>query len=106
MLDLTNFKTTDLEGTIDCDRDGLLYTSIPQNGNWFAEVDGKEAEIVLVGDAMIALPMTAGSHTVRFYYRNSAFTIGLGITLVCAAVFALAVYVKHPPKKDKGKYQK
>ena len=106
VLDLTNFKTTDLEGTIDCDRDGLLYTSIPQNGNWFAEVDGKEAEIVLVGDAMIALPMTAGSHTVRFYYRNSAFTIGLGITLVCAAVFALAVYVKHPPKKDKGKYQK
>ena len=105
-LELTGFKSTEVEGTVTCDRDGLLYTSIPQNGNWFAEVDGKEAEIVLVGDIMIALPMTAGSHTVRFYYRNNAFILGLGITLVCAAIFALIVYIKHPPKKSKGKFQK
>ncbi len=31
---LTKFDSTHAEGIIDCNRDGLLYTSIPQNGNW------------------------------------------------------------------------
>ena len=105
-LELTSFKSTEVEGTILCDRDGLLYTSIPQNGNWHAEVDGKDVQITLIGDAMIALPLTAGAHTVRFYYRNQSFILGLGISLVCAAVFVLIIYVKHPPRKKKGKYQK
>ena len=41
-LELTTFKTTLVEGIIDCNRDGLLYTSIPQNGNWKVLVDGEE----------------------------------------------------------------
>ena len=31
-LELTQFENTYVEGTIQCDRDGILYTSIPQNG--------------------------------------------------------------------------
>ena len=31
-LNLTRFRSTLVEGTVDCDRDGLLYTSVPQNG--------------------------------------------------------------------------
>ncbi|MDO5546510.1 MAG: YfhO family protein [Eubacteriales bacterium] len=89
LLDLTSFKSTRVEGTIDCDRDGLLYTSIPQNGNWQATVDGTPVETVLVGDCMLALPLTAGSHSVKIVYRNSAFILGLRISLACAAVFVV-----------------
>ena len=39
-LDLTAFENTYIEGTINCDRNGILYTSIPQDGNWYATVDG------------------------------------------------------------------
>ena len=39
-LDITSFSQTRLEGTVTCDRDGLLYTSVPQNGNWHIYVDG------------------------------------------------------------------
>jgi uncharacterized membrane protein YfhO len=65
-LELTHFENTLVEGTISCNRDGLLYTSIPQNGNWTAQVDGKPARIHLVGDCMIAVELTEGQHTVSF----------------------------------------
>lgn len=87
-LKLTKFRSTRVEGTIDCDRDGLLYTSIPQNGNWQATVDGRPVETAMVGDCMLALPLSAGSHSITLTYRNSAFILGARITLACAAVFA------------------
>ena len=86
-LELTAFEDTYIEGTIHCNRDGLMYTSIPQDGNWVAIVDGKPAEIVLVGDAMIGIPLTQGEHTVSFTYRNEAFSLGWKISLGCLALF-------------------
>ncbi len=109
-LELTTFKNTLVEGTITCDYDGLLYTSIPQNGNWHVTVDGEPAEIKLVGDCMIGVELTEGEHTVRFTYKNKAFTLGLLISLGCLAIFAALWIMIYKPtfrfKPQKGKYQK
>ena len=107
-LELTHFSNTCVEGVIRCDRDGLLYTSIPQNGNWTVEVDGKEAEIKLVGDAMVAVELSAGEHTVRFSYHNAAFALGWKISLVCLLLFGAAVMLVYKPhlKHKHGKYEK
>ena len=109
-LQLTEFSTTKISGMIRCNRDGLLYTSIPQcgnerteasedengepieattapEGNWVAYVDGKRADIVLVGDAMIALELTEGVHTVEFRYENKSFTYGAWVSLGCLLAF-------------------
>ena len=98
-LDLTEFSDTKIEGTIQCNRDGLLYTSVPYDGNWVATVDGEPAEIVLVGDCMIALNLTEGTHTVRLTYRNNAFIVGLTLSLLCAAAFVALILVSRKPKK-------
>ena len=104
-LNLTKFKATRVEGTIDCDRDGLLYTSIPQNGNWQAIVDGTPVETTKVGECMLALPLRAGSHTVQLTYRNAAFVLGAQISLACGAVFVgllMTAYrseIRHRPGK-------
>ena len=109
-LELTKFDSTHVEGTIQCDRDGLLYTSIPQNGNWNVSVDGKIAEIKLVGECMVAVELTEGTHTVSITYHNSALSLGWKISLACAAIFVLLVLWiykpewRHSPKQ--GKYQK
>ena len=100
------FSSTQVSGSISCNRDGLLYTSVPQNGNWVAYVDGKEAEIVLVGDCMIAVEMTEGEHTFTLRYHNKAFSFGWMFSLGCALIFtglAVGVYV---PKHRKGKYER
>jgi len=105
-LNLTSFSSTFLEGTIDCNRDGILYTSIPQNGNWSATVDGKEADIVLIGDAMIGIPITQGTHTVAFTYNNKAFSLGWKISLICFLGLAVVTWIQYKPKHQKGKFER
>lgn len=91
VLELTSFANTLVEGTIRCDRDGLLYTSIPQNGNWLAYVDGEQVQDVLIGDCMLGLMLTSGAHTLRFVYQNQAFRLGVMISAGSALVFVLLI---------------
>ncbi len=107
-LQLTTFKSSFLKGTIDCDRDGLLYASIPQNGNWQVRVDGKPADIQLVGDCMIGVPLTQGKHVVEYTYRNEAFAIGWKVSLLCAAIFGLLVSGtnKTMSPKKRGRFER
>ena len=108
-LELTEFRNTYVAGKITCNRDGLLYASIPQNGNWHVLVDGEETEIRLVGDCMIAVELTEGMHTVEYVYRNDAFSAGWKISMVSALILlALYVVVYKPklPKHTKGKFEK
>ena len=97
-LKLTTFKNTKVEGTINCNRDGVLYTSIPQDGNWSASVDGEPAQITLIGGVMIGVVLPEGEHTVTFTYHNKAFSLGLKITLVCAVIFLFLCINAYPPK--------
>ena len=97
-MEVTEFRNTYIEGTIDCNRDGLLYTSIPQDGNWVAQVDGEDAEIVLVGDVMVGLMLTEGEHTVSFRYENKSFSLGWKISLVCLLAFLTICGVAYFPQ--------
>ena len=110
-LELTRFETTLVEGTIRCDRDGVLYTSIPQDGNWQLSVDGKPAQTVAIGGAMCGVILSEGYHTVRFTYENRAFSIGWKVSLLCLMLFLAAWWVFYQPKLSarkgyKGKYLK
>ena len=105
-LELTKFSNTEVEGVIQCNRNGLLYTSIPQNGNWYAEVDGEKVETVTVGYAMMAVMLTEGTHEVRFFYHNAAFSFGWKISLACLAIFAALVVYEYRGDEKKGKYER
>lgn len=104
-LELTQFSNTHLEGTIDCDRNGLLYTSIPQDGNWSVYVDGQEVEPTLIADVMLGVYLTEGQHEIAFEYENKAFSYGWKISAACALGFIISILVYRPGDK-KGKYQK
>ena len=104
-LQLTHFSNILVEGNIDCNRNGVLYTSIPQDGNWTAYVDGKKVDPVLIGDAMIGLLLSEGSHTVTFRYHNAAFSLGWKISLACVVIFA-GLYVSiYQPHRKKRKFE-
>ena len=96
-LELTKFKSTRLEGIIDCDRDGLLYTSIPQNGNWSVMVDEKPAEVKLVGECMVAVEVSAGAHFVEYRYHNAVFALGWKVSLLCGLILLAAVQLVYKP---------
>ena len=104
MLELTEFSSTHVAGTIDCNRDGLLYTSIPQDGNWKVYVDGVQVEYELVGDCMIGVMMQEGFHEVEYVYKNEAFSYGWKISLAFGLLFVICILVSS--QKKQGKYQK
>ncbi len=108
VLELTSFSNTQLDGTIDCQRDGVLYTSIPQNGNWSAIVDGKPAETVTIGGAMVGLLLSKGEHTIRFVYRNEALSLGWKISAASLLIFVVVCVVAYKPtnRRRKGKYER
>ena len=101
-LDLTEFTDTKISGTIDCNRDGLLYTSIAYDGNWIVTVDGQRVEPVLVGDCMMALNLTQGTHTVQFVYRSNAFIYGSILSVLCAAAFIALVVASRKNHNSKA----
>ena len=103
-LNLTTYESTHVAGTIECDRDGLLYTSIPQDGNWKVFVDGVQVEYTLVGDCMIGVKLQQGTHEVEYVYENEAFSYGWKISLAFALVFLICVLAAG--KQKTGKYQK
>ena len=104
-LRIASFDTTRICGTIDCDRDGLLYTSIPQDGCWHAMVDGQEIEPLLVGNVMVSVPLTEGAHTIEFIYRSEAFSLGWKISAICLLLFGLTAPIYYS-KRKKGRFEK
>lgn len=103
VLELTSFRNTLVEGTIHCNRDGLLYTSIPQDGNWKVYVDGHLVEHTLVGDVMTGVMLQKGTHDIRFQYHNEAFSIGWKISGICCMLFVICALTT---ANRKGKYLK
>ncbi len=77
-----------LEGKIDAQRDGLFLTSVPYEKGWTVYVDGKKTDITPVGDALVAFPITKGSHSITLKYKPNGFVPGLCLSIVCALVFA------------------
>lgn len=105
-MDLNHFENTRVEGKIDCHKDGLLYTSIPQDGHWKVYVDGILTEPKLVGDVMIAIPLTAGNHEILLQYENPSLGTGFTIFLVSAFIFGAICFVKYGLPRMKAKYKK
>lgn len=64
----------------------LLYISDNYYPGWKATVDGDRTEILRANYAFMALPLTPGEHTVRFYFDSDSFKFGLLISAVSLAV--------------------
>ena len=90
---LTDFSDTSLSGTFETNTDGLCYFSIPYEAGWHAQLDGEDIEIIAISDAMIAVPVTAGTHTIHLSYIPEGFIPGICLTtgsiLLLAALYVI-----------------
>jgi len=92
-----------LSGSFEAGEDQLLLLTIPYDTGWKLYIDGQRAEYTLVLDALMAVPVDAGSHSLEMYYvpRGAA----LGCSLTAAALIAIALWVMFDAKRrtDCGK---
>ena len=101
-LNITEHSDTLLKGTIDVQEgDDLLFTTIPWDEGWRVKIDGKNAELVKTADALIAVRITQGEHTVEFRYLPTNFVVGITVSIIGFAGFVTAwvIYDKNRKKR-------
>ena len=92
-LFVSEYGTTSLSGHIDVKEDGLLFLSIPYAEGWSAVVDGENAEITPIQDALMGIRLKAGSHDISLKYTPAGFKAGLIISIVSVIAIALIISV-------------
>lgn len=84
---------TYISGTVNNKDRGALILSIPYDKGWTVKIDGKKTDIIPLGDALISVPVPAGSHTVEFTFKTVGLVPGVIISLLSLLVL-LAVYLR------------
>lgn len=100
-LEIESFKEDHIKGTVTAEKDGILFTTISWEPGWKVYVDGKRTEPVELVDALIGVPVTAGTHTIemKFFPKGMA----LGIALSVMGVMVLVVIGFYEFDKRRGK---
>ena len=126
-FDISDFKDTKIEGTLNARGDGIFFTSIPYDKGWNLKIDGKKVEInplsaaeindvpketgdkkpderqiKKITDGFVTAPVTAGEHTIELYYITEGLIPGAVISLLCAAVLTGLEIFKKKFKKQEG----
>ncbi len=80
---MENITVTDtsVSGTVNAEKDCVLYTSIPYDKGWHVTVDGKEVSTLHLSDnALVGVDLKAGEHDVEFTYHVQGLFIGACIS--------------------------
>lgn len=100
-LNVSKFSDTYVEGTVNCKKDGYLFTTIPYEKNgWRAFVDGKEVEIIKAYDVFNSVKLSEGTHTVVFKYCTPYLGLGVGISLGTLLGVISYLYIKRRKEKQ------
>lgn len=96
---MTKVRDTFLQGTIDSDRAGLLYFSIPYDEGWTIVVDGQEEEPYKIFDTFLSVHLSAGTHEIQLKYIPQGLKAGAVITGISAAFLVILAGVNQAGKK-------
>ena len=85
-LTVTRWTDVRLEGMINMEQAGTMFTSIPFDEGWRLTVDGNAWETREIFDTFLAIDLEAGSHSIVLEYEPMGLRPGAVIT-ACSAVF-------------------
>lgn len=95
-LQVDSMEAGKLTGTITAEQDGLLFVSLPYEEGWTAFVDGTPVSVEpVLADAMLGVPLSAGTHKVTLIYETPGKTAG-GILSIAGILLWLAAAAIHP----------
>ncbi len=103
---IEEFEDTKIKGRFTAPKDCLVYTSIPYDKGWLVYVDGQQVsrdDIVALGDALLAVKVSQGTHDIEFRYEVPGLLGGIIISLGTAALILAYVLFNSLLKKKKKK---
>ena len=81
-------NNNDMTLRVSADRPALLVLADNWFPAWRARVGDEEVPVLRANYSLRAVPITAGEHTVEFYYDSDELTWSLRLTLLSLAVVA------------------
>ena len=101
-FEITNYESTLIEGVVTANDDGVFYTSIPYEKGWSMYVDGEEVEITPFENALIAAPISKGTHNITLKYSPDGFDLGVKITTGGFVVLCLLILLNIISRRKKA----
>lgn len=95
-MNVLEFDDTYIKGEVLIEEDGVLYTSINYDSGWSVYVDGEKLgtdDILKIGNALLGINITAGTHTVEFKYVPEGLIMGAMISVSTLVTLLLALVV-------------
>ena len=85
-MTITSFSQTHITGSVTIEaEDEILLTTIPYSEGWEVTIDGATAETTTALNGLLAVPISAGKHTLALTYRTPYLMTGLSISGVSIA---------------------
>ena len=94
-LQLTEFSDTGFTGEITAKQDGTLYLSVPYEEGWTIYVDGKKQKLDSIFDAMCAITLSEGTHTITMKYSPKGFVAGLVLSIGSVILLVVLYVLEH-----------
>ncbi len=90
-LEITSNDGDHLKGTVNAEKDGILYMSILHNPGWNVYIDGIQADTFRVDTAFTGVQVAAGRHDVELIYHPvgypySFLPLAAGLVLIMGSV--------------------
>jgi len=91
VLQNVNLSANTVKGTINLKSSKILCLSIPYSSGWKAAVDGQKVNILQADTIYMAIPLTAGKHSVLLTYTTPGIKRGLTVSCTGTACFIAIV---------------
>lgn len=89
--EIKEMKNDYISGIVQCTNDGILYTSLPNDGGWSVYVDGKKETMLTILDYLCGVELSAGIHQVEFLYEVPGIRMGVCLSVLSAILLIISV---------------
>jgi uncharacterized membrane protein YfhO len=89
-VSLVQHSGSHLSGSFEAREDQLLLLTIPYDTGWQLYIDGQRTQYTMVLDAVMAVPVSGGNHSLEMRYTPRGGVLGCGLT--AAAVIAVILW--------------
>ncbi|MDO4183092.1 MAG: YfhO family protein [Coriobacteriia bacterium] len=99
-MTFTTFQGSLIEGDISCSEDSTLMLTIPPDAGWTVTVNGNVVETgSIAGDALLAIPVSAGENHVRLTYEIPGLKAGVAVSLLAVVVLVVLLVRERKRKR-------
>ena len=70
-IEYTKYKDNIIEGTINVEKNQLIFTSIPYDTNWKISIDGERVNAIRILDSLIGIEVRPGKHKIKMEYKSN-----------------------------------